>query len=670
MQHLNALSARMAHEGIRRLLVIAGDHAWCAQQVNDLRTALCGDWLWVGEASDGLHCAPSALTRLLGREFTHAVLDARCGFDVSAFAALSGTLKPGSWLVLLTPPLSDWPQRPDADSCRWSDSATPVATPRFVDYFCRKLHQHEDVVLWQQGVPLRLPAPVLRPEWHPATGAPEREQAAILAELIAMPPGIMVVTAPRGRGKSALAGMHVARLPGKAIVTAPSRGSVDVLARYAGEMCFMAPDALIELLAQHEETLADWLIVDEAAAIPGPLLQQLVNAFRYVLLTTTVQGYEGTGQGFMLKFCASFSPLQHRRLHTPLRWATGCPLEAFVSDVLLFDEQPVLTVPMDEGIIQPLKQDDWLDNPALPATFYRLLASAHYRTSPLDLRRMMDTTGQHFWVTKTTTDVLAGLWLVDEGGLSPELSQAVWAGFRRPRGNLVAQSLAAHGGSPLAATLRGQRVSRIAVHPYRQREGLGQALIRHAYAQVSGCDYLSVSFGYTAQLWQFWQQCGFKLVRLGSQREASSGCFTAMALLPLTDAGRALVVDEQIRLARDLPWLDAWQTQTLPLPVTPDTRFADSDWLELGGFAFAHRPLSAAVGSLGRLLLHVDLPLPGLRAKLLQRCSDNDIVTRLALSGRKALLAALRQETASALAYLDDDRATEMKNRLQQLQFF
>ena len=670
MQHLNALSARMAHEGIRRLLVIAGDHAWCAQQVNDLRTALCGDWLWVGEASDGLHCAPSALTRLLGREFTHAVLDARCGFDVSAFAALSGTLKPGSWLVLLTPPLSDWPQRPDADSVRWCDSATPVATPRFVDYFCRKLQQNEDVVIWQQGVPLTLPAPAPCPEWHPATGAPEREQAAILAELIAIPPGIMVVTAPRGRGKSALAGMHVARLQGKAIVTAPSRGALDVLARYAGEMCFMAPDALIQHIAEPAPTLPDWLIVDEAAAIPGPLLQQLVKAFRYVLLTTTVQGYEGTGQGFMLKFCASFSPLTHRRLHTPLRWATGCPLEAFVSDVLLFDEQPALTAPMGEGIIQPLKQDDWLDNPSLPATLYRLLASAHYRTSPLDLRRMMDTAGQHFWVTKTTTDILAGLWLVDEGGLSPELSQAVWAGFRRPRGNLVAQSLAAHGGSPLAATLRGQRISRIAVHPYRQREGLGQALIQHAYTQVSGCDYLSVSFGYTAELWHFWQQCGFKLVRLGSQREASSGCFTAMALLPLTNAGQVLVAEEQIRLARDLPWLDEWKTQTLLLPETPDARFDDTDWLELGGFAFAHRPLSAATGSLGRLVLHVDLPLPGLRAKLLQRCCDIDIVRRLGLSGRKALLAALRQETASALAYLDGDRTTVMKNRLQQLQFF
>lgn len=39
--------------------------------------------------------------------------------------------------------------------------------------------------------------------------------------------------------------------------------------------------------------------------------------------------------------------------------------------------------------------------------------------------------------------IAGALWLVEEGGLEPSLSQAVWAGYRRPRGNLVAQSLAA-----------------------------------------------------------------------------------------------------------------------------------------------------------------------------------------------------------------------------------
>ena len=660
----------MADQGIRRLLVIAGEGEVCLQQANHLRVSLPGDWLWVGESTDWpLHCAPRALTTLLGREFTHAVLDARYGFDVAALAALSGTLKPGSFLVLLTPPLDAWAQRPDNDSCRWSDTAEPIATPRFVEHFYRALRQDENVMLWSHAHPFRPPDFSVRPAWHAATGAPEEEQRAILAELAAMPPGVMVVTAPRGRGKSALAGMHIARLATSAIVTAPGRSATDVLAHYAGEMTFIAPDALLARIARGEP-LSEWLVVDEAAAIPGPLLTTLVSAFRYVLLTTTVQGYEGTGQGFLLKFCAGFPHLIHRQLHTPLRWAEGCPLEAFINRVLLFDDASALTKPTGEATILSLDQSAWSTHPSLPSALYRLLASAHYRTSPLDLRRMMDAPGQHFWLTKTPDALLAALWLVEEGGLSAGLSQAVWAGFRRPRGNLVAQSLAAHGGSPLAATLRGLRVSRIAVHPSRQREGLGQALIAHARQHVTGCDYLSVSFGYTASLWHFWQRCGFQLVRLGSHREASSGCYTAMAVLPLTVAGQALAANEQRRLARDLPWLDAWKGEKLPLTVSPETTLNNDDWQELAGFAFAHRPLSSATGALQRLLMQVDLPLNALRMQPTEKRSEADICHARALSGRKALLVAQRQEAASALSLLDPERTILLKAQVRQLQFF
>lgn len=48
-----------------------------------------------------------------------------------------------------------------------------------------------------------------------------------------------------------------------------------------------------------------------------------------------------------------------------------------------------------------------------------------------------------------------------------------------------------------------------------------------------------MSFGYTPELWRFWQRCGFTLVRLGTHREASSGCYTAMALYPLSEAAIA-----------------------------------------------------------------------------------------------------------------------------------
>jgi tRNA(Met) cytidine acetyltransferase len=81
-----------------------------------------------------------------------------------------------------------------------------------------------------------------------------------------------------------------------------------------------------------------------------------------------------------------------------------------------------------------------------------------------------------------------------------------------------------------------------------------------------------------------------------------------MAILPLTAAGQALADNEQRRLARDLPWLDAWRGK-LPLTVNPETTLNDDDWQELAGFAFAHRPLSSAAGALQRLLMQVDLPL-------------------------------------------------------------
>lgn len=75
------------------------------------------------------------------------------------------------------------------------------------------------------------------------------------------------------------------------------------------------------------EALPGWLLIDEAAAIPTPLLQRLIAAFPHVLMTTTVQGYEGTGRGFLLKFCTALPDCRIHRLDRPLRWASGDPLE-------------------------------------------------------------------------------------------------------------------------------------------------------------------------------------------------------------------------------------------------------------------------------------------------------------------------------------------------------
>ena len=664
---LYTLTAQMKREGIRRLLVLSGEEGWCFDHVLKLRDALPGDWLWISPQPDAEnHCSPSALQTLLGREFRHAVFDARHGFDAAAFAALSGTLKAGSWLVLLLPVWEEWENQPDADSLRWSDCPDPIATPHFVQHLKRVLTADNDAILWRQNQPFSLAHFTPRTDWHPATGAPQPEQQQLLQQLLTMPPGVAAVTAARGRGKSALAGQLISRIAGSAIVTAPAKAATDVLAQFAGEKFrFIAPDAL---LASDEQ--ADWLVVDEAAAIPAPLLHQLVSRFPRTLLTTTVQGYEGTGRGFLLKFCARFPHLHRFELQQPIRWAQGCPLEKMVSEALVFDDENFTHTPQGNIVISAFEQTLWRSEPETPLKVYQLLSGAHYRTSPLDLRRMMDAPGQYFLQAAGENEIAGALWLVDEGGLSQQLSQAVWAGFRRPRGNLVAQSLAAHGSNPLAATLRGRRVSRIAVHPARQREGTGRQLIAGALQYTHDLDYLSVSFGYTGELWRFWQRCGFVLVRMGNHREASSGCYTAMALLPMSDAGKQLAEREHYRLRRDAQALAQWNGETLPVDPLNDAVLSDDDWLELAGFAFAHRPLLTSLGCLLRLLQTSELALPALRGRLQKNVSDAQLCTTLKLSGRKMLLVRQREEAAQALFALNDVRTERLRDRITQWQFF
>ena len=664
---LHTLTAQMKREGIRRLLVLSGEEGWCFDHALKLRDALPGDWLWISPQPDAEnHCSPSALQTLLGREFRHAVFDARHGFDAAAFAALSGTLKAGSWLVLLLPVWDEWENQPDADSLRWSDCPDPIATPHFVQHFKRVLTANNDAILWRRNQPFSLAHFTPRTDWHPATGAPQPEQQQLLQQLLTMPPGVAAVTAARGRGKSALAGQLISRIAGSAIVTAPAKAATDVLAQFAGEKFrFIAPDAL---LASDEQ--ADWLVVDEAAAIPAPLLYQLVSRFPRTLLTTTVQGYEGTGRGFLLKFCARFPHLHRFELQQPIRWAQGCPLEKMVSEALVFDDENFTHTPQGNIVISAFEQTLWRSEPETPLKVYQLLSGAHYRTSPLDLRRMMDAPGQHFLQAAGGNEIAGALWLVDEGGLSQELSQAVWAGFRRPRGNLVAQSLAAHGSNPLAATLRGRRVSRIAVHPTRQREGTGRQLIAGALQYIHDLDYLSVSFGYTEELWRFWQRCGFVLVRMGNHREASSGCYTAMALLPMSDAGKQLAEREHYRLRRDAQALAQWNGEMLPVDPLNDAVLSDDDWLELAGFAFTHRPLLTSLGCLLRLLQTSELALPALRGRLQKNASDAQLCTTLKLSGRKLLLVRQREEAAQALFALDDVRTERLRDRITQWQFF
>lgn len=641
------LTADMQKQGARRLLVISGDTHWSEQQAQKWKALLNGDWLCIGDMShNGLCCKPAAYRTLLGREFRHAIFDARHAFHTEAFATLTGVLVAGSWLLLLVPPWTIWPSTVDNDALRWNNGADPIATPHFIAHLQRQILSDTRLVIMRQDFPLRiLPLPA-RTDWQPDNIS---EQQHLLQQLLTAPPGVTVLTAPRGRGKSALAGMLARDWPGKCWITAPTRMSTAVLAKFAGDAGhFFAPDALLAHCTHPRPRQTDWLLIDEAAAIPTPLLMRLISYFPRVLLTTTVDGYEGTGHGFWLKFCASLPKAKFLTLHNPLRWAANDPLETLLNNSLLLEE-PKENVVVGAFSFQRLEQTEWQTHPQSMMALYQLFVSAHYRTSPLDLRRMMDASGMHFWMAHCQQRCIAALWLVDEGSLSDELALTIWAGLRRPQGNLVAQSLVAHAGFLEAAQMRSQRVSRIAVLPSWRRKGMGRQLITASIADSVDLDFLSVSFGYTDELWQFWRTCGFYLVRIGTQREASSGCYSAIALLPLSTAGATLTQCAAKQLMRDYYWLQQCLKQSIAIVADPQQEFNEQDWQEVAGFAFAQRPFSAAWSALGRLLGYTSLALPALRGAIFHQLSVSELCQNLCLAGRKSLLSRWRQEARQAL---------------------
>lgn len=84
-----------------------------------------------------------------------------------------------------------------------------------------------------------------------------------------------------------------------------------------------------------------------------------------------------------------------------------------------------------------------------------------------------------------------------------------------------------------------------------------------------------------------------------------------MALLPMSNAGKQLAEREHYRLRRDAQALAKWNGETLPVDPLNDAVLSDDDWLELVGFAFAHRPLLTSLGCLLRLLQTSELAFTG-----------------------------------------------------------
>ncbi|MBS0923818.1 tRNA(Met) cytidine acetyltransferase [Providencia sp. JGM181] len=676
---LQAIVEQLHHIGFRRLLVLSGEHEWVTTQLQEYQGFLAGDWLCLSpELPNSIQ--PEKAQLLLGREFVHGIFDARKGLHSEALAILAGTLKAGSLLVLCTPPQSLWAQQNDADSVRWNEQFGEIPTPNFVHHLQRTFQNLPDVLFVDQqreeenqpGVLNLLPD---HPKWIAPNGQPTQQQQDALGQLLSAKNGVWGLIAPRGRGKSTVAGMLIKEWKGVCWCCAPAKVTTGVIAEYAEhELKFWAPDALLHYCQSGQKIDADWLIIDEAAAIPSHILRQIIAFFPRVLMTTTVEGYEGSGRGFMMKFCDSLENFTSLSLTQPIRFAEHDPLERVINQSLLLESAISVNVVSEPIILKSLSQQLLAHDLKQLHAFYGLLTAAHYRTSPLDLRRLLDAQHQHFAVASHhNQDVIGAVWMVDEGDLDEKLSWQIWAGQRRPRGNLVAQSLAAHCYFPQAPRLRSRRVMRIAVNAGYRRQKIGYRLLESQIEQgiQDGLDFLSVSFGLTPELLAFWQSSGFQIVRIGRHVEASSGCFTAMAILPLSAEAQSICYLGQQRLERDLFWRH--DLNEFSLKSTFEQHLDAGDWLELVGFSDYHRSLAASEPSLQRFLAilqqqhSAEITGSALGAYFHQGQSVEHIAGQLGLVGQKQWLKRARAEVAQ---WLNVYYPEEVKSLRQQISVF
>ena len=606
----------------RALLILVGEDDFLAHQLNhnlSLKSAV-----WIGDVSP--HFAtqsyfPFSKTKnLLGSELPAIIYDARQGIHLDALAIAAGTLQDGGQLLLLLNHWEDLANQPDSDSLRWSGEKHAINTPHFIAFLQEKIAKYGFPVYQSTPLMLALPMPQKDRSTH---CQPTLEQARLLQQMAEAEETILIVTAKRGRGKSALAGLLAKQQLAQnqpVILTAPNKSAVNIFNEFAGaDITFMPPDELSQNLSDAPQQFANhWLFVDEAAMIPLDILFRLTNAFKRVVLTTTIHSYEGTGRGFLLKFMAKTDrTLRHFELFTPLRWQADDKLEAFIDDLLLCDCEERLPQPPYDGVLAEQIQISHCER--IPhdqiESVYGLLTLAHYRTSPLDLRRLLDAPQQQFYLGQAQDALLSCVWAVPEGGMEDNtLICQIRRGERRPRGNLVAQMLCFQAGLEEACALRSLRISRIAVRPNWQQQGLGQRLIakmkQQQIKQQGAVDFLSVSFGYTPELLAFWQKCGFILVHFSESKEASSGCYSVVALCPLSEEGRAFVQQAEKQFQRNLPLsLHPLTTQFTRTEI--DWTLESSDWQLLNDFADFFLPLSSALPSIRRLITSAgEAPFP------------------------------------------------------------
>lgn len=365
----------------------------------------------------------------------------------------------------------------------------------------------------------------------------------------------VALTAARGRGKSAALGLAIAGALGlgysNIFVTAPSPENLRTLFEFifkgldqldykehldydlveSTNPAFAKAIVRVNVFKNHRQTVqyiqpqhaaqlsqAELVVIDEAAAIPLPVVKALLGPY-LVFLCSTVNGYEGTGRSLSLKLIeqlrtegAKLSSGQGKdeqdgagtgaggaggrrfrevQLQEPIRYAAGDKVESWLLELLCLNaaehvpKLPARLPHPTECDLYYINRDTLFSYHKASEAFLQrmvaLYASSHYKNTPNDLILMSDAPAHHLFallgpVDETQNalpDVLCVVQVALEGAVSKKAALNSLAQGNLPQGDLIPWTIGQQFQDPDFPSLSGARIVRIAVHPGLNRAGYG-----------------------------------------------------------------------------------------------------------------------------------------------------------------------------------------------------
>ena len=464
------------------------ERSWCIDQLQNIRPLILSNPIWVGPPAqapkDGFSVVAGQSARgLLGRQTHCLIIDAWDGVDPNVLGAVSGVVAGEGILIMIRRP---WGDDDIDEQGRARLTVLPFTSDQVTTRFQTRFWRHflgaggVTLVDQSQGVVAEAQPSVGPPRALPRRGTHEDQANALMAilKVVQVERRLLVLRSPRSRQISSFgpaAGEHLRDHGGRFLLVAPSRAAVspvfeharsvwvqaawknDTLADEKGRLELVVPSQLVDELPE-----ADCVLVDEAAALPIPLLRRLLDHYTRIVFSTTVHGYEGTGRGFAVRFReyldAKTPSWRELTMETPIRWAPDCPIERGIFAGLALASAPKSGSLMGAAPDKPVenvelcreslaKDDDVLNQ------LFGTLVVAHYRTSPADLQRLLDAPNLKVFVARRGNDVLAAAWVALEGQLPVRLARDIFLGRRRPLGHLLPETLEAYSGLAGASEL-------------------------------------------------------------------------------------------------------------------------------------------------------------------------------------------------------------------------